>query len=275
MAFSRGPQTVSLFKMGGISLGIHLVLIVLLSLNPWPMIVKAQPTIYAVSLVSVPLPEPNVPEPNVPKPTPPPAPKEEIPKPVKKPKKDDIVEKVKKPSKKVEKPKEEKPKEEKVSLKHLQEALEEIRKKVALEEIQKRVSRRERTEERPTVTPPVTPPVTPLMTPPPTPSITSSKTSPRLESKLNEYYQKVWAKIKEEWTIPENLLKEMVDLETIIVLIIEKDGKIQRSWFEKKSGNDLYDQTAMRAIKKAEPFPPIPKELSEDTLEIGIRFYPD
>jgi TonB family protein len=274
MAFSRRPQTVSLFKMGGISFGIHLVLIVLLSLNPWPMIVKAQPTIYVVSLVSVPLPEPNVP-----KPTPPPAPKEESPKPVKKPKKDDIIEKVKKPSKKVEKPKEEKPKEEKVSLKHLQEALEEIRKKVALEEIQKRVSRRERTEERPPVippdTPPVTPPVTPLMTPPPTPSITSSKTSPRLESKLNEYYQKVWAKIKEEWTIPENLLKEMVDLETIIVLIIEKDGKIQRSWFEKKSGNDLYDQTAMRAIKKAEPFPPIPKELSEDTLEIGIRFYPD
>jgi outer membrane biosynthesis protein TonB len=32
---------------------------------------------------------------------------------------------------------------------------------------------------------------------------------------------------------------------------------------------------AMRAIKKAEPLPPIPKELGEDTLEIGIRFFPD
>jgi TonB family protein len=89
------------------------------------------------------------------------------------------------------------------------------------------------------------------------------------------YYSFVWAKIKGAWTIPENLLKEMVDLETIIVVIIDRDGKIQKFWFEKKSGNALYDQSAMRAIKKAEPLPPIPQELSEDTLEIGIRFFPD
>jgi TonB family protein len=85
----------------------------------------------------------------------------------------------------------------------------------------------------------------------------------------------LWAKIKEAWTIPENLLKERVDLEAIVVIIIERDGKIKKSWFEKKSGNALYDQMAMRAIKKAEPLPPIPKELSENTLEIGIRFFPD
>jgi len=125
------------------------------------------------------------------------------------------------------------------------------------------VARREKTEER---TPVVSPPV---------PMISSAKTSPSMESKLNEYYSMIWAKIKEAWTIPENLLKEMVDLETIIVIIIERDGKIQKSWFEKKSGNALYDQMAMRAIKKAEPLPPIPKEFNEKTLEIGIRFFPD
>jgi TonB family protein len=87
----------------------------------------------------------------------------------------------------------------------------------------------------------------------------------------------IWTKIKKAWTIPENLLKEKerVDLETIIVVIIERDGKIQKYWFEKKSGNDLYDQTAVRAIKKAEPLPPVPNELSESRLEVGIRFFPD
>jgi colicin import membrane protein len=85
----------------------------------------------------------------------------------------------------------------------------------------------------------------------------------------------IWAKIKEGWTLPENLPKEKADLEAIIIVVIEKGGKIQKSWFEKKSGNALYDQMAMRAIKKAEPLPPIPKELSEDSLEIGIRFYPE
>jgi len=141
-------------------------------------------------------------------------------------------------------------------MKRLQEALDEIRKKAALDEIRKRVARKEREEDRSTAIP-------------------SAKTSLEMESKLNEYYSLVWAKIKGAWTIPENLLKEMVDLETIIVLIIEPNGKVQKIWFEKKSGNALYDQSAIRAIKKAEPLPPIPKEWSDDTLEIGIRFFPD
>jgi TonB family protein len=92
---------------------------------------------------------------------------------------------------------------------------------------------------------------------------------------LNEYYGQIWAKIKSSWTIPENLLKESVDLETIIVIIVEKEGKVQKSWFEKKSGNAIYDQMAMRAIIKADPLPHIPKELNQERLEIGIRFTPD
>lgn len=95
------------------------------------------------------------------------------------------------------------------------------------------------------------------------------------DSRLSEYYGRIWAKIKEEWTLPEDLPKEKADLETVIVVIIDKDGKIQKSWFEKKSGNALYDQMAMRAIKKAEPLPPIPKEFGDEPFEVGIRFHPE
>ena len=243
MAVPRRPGDDYFLIMVGVSLILHIALVVFLNLNPWPTIIKVRPAAYMVTLMPV-----SIPEPQIPKTPLPPLPKEEKikpvekVKPVEKPKKDDIVEKVKKP-----------PKE---SMKRLQEALDEIRKKAALDEIRKRVARKEREEERPTAIP-------------------SAKTSLEMESKLNEYYSLVWAKIKGTWTIPENLLKEMVDLETIIVLIIERNGKIQKFWFEKKSGNALYDQSAMRAIKKAEPLPPIPKELGEDTLEIGIRFFPD
>jgi outer membrane biosynthesis protein TonB len=252
MAFPRRPNTVGLLKTSGVSLGLHIAMVVLLSLNPLPTIIKVHPTAYTVTLIPISLREPEIQKTDSV-----PAPKEESPKPIEKmkpiekPKKEDIVEKIKKPQK------------EKESLKHLQEAIEEIRKKAALDEIQKRVAGRERREERPTV---ISPNV---------PLISSIKTSPGLDSKLNEYYSMIWAKIKEAWTIPENLLKETVDLETIIVLIIGRDGKIQKWWFEKKSGNALYDQMAMRAIKKAEPLPPIPKEFSENTLEIGIRFIPE
>ena len=96
-----------------------------------------------------------------------------------------------------------------------------------------------------------------------------------VDAKLNEYYSTIWAKIKKEWSLPENLPKGRSDLEAIIVLVIDKDGKVQKTSFEKRSGNGLYDQMAMRAIRKAEPFPPIPKELGDNTFEIGIRFYPE
>jgi colicin import membrane protein len=239
--------------MSGVSFVLHIALVLFLSLNPWPTIVKARPEAYTVTLMPIPLQEPE-------KTSSLPVIKEEIPKPVEKPKKDDIIEKIKKTLIKkeiVEK--------EKVSLKHLQEAIEEIRKKAALDEIQKKVSRREKVEERPVV----------ALTNPPSPSISSLKSPPERESKLNEYYGMIWVKIKEMWTIPENLLKEMADWETVVVITINRDGKIREMWVEKRSGNAFYDQMAMRAIKKAEPLPPIPKEFGENTLEIGIRFLPD
>jgi len=206
MALPKRPGIDRFLKMVGVSLVIHIALVVFLNFNPWPMIIKVRPTAYTVTLMPV-----SIPEPEIPKTPLPPVPKEEKIKPVEKvkpiekPKKDDIIEKVKKKER------------DKESLKRLQEALDEVRKKAALDEIRKRVARKEREEERST-------------------AILSAKTSLEMESKWNEYYSLIWAKVKGAWTIPENLLKEkeMVDLEAIIVLIIERDGKIQKFWFEKK-----------------------------------------
>jgi TonB family protein len=121
----------------------------------------------------------------------------------------------------------------------------------------------EKTEERP----PVTPPIVPVTA--------TAQTGPGADEKMKEYYSRIWAKIKGAWTIPENLSKEVVDLEAILVVIIERDGAIRKWWFEKKSGHAAYDQTVIRAIMKADPLPPIPKDLSENTIEIGLRFSPD
>ncbi len=210
--------------------------------------------------------------------------------------------------------KEEKPKEEKGPNRSLQEAIEDIHKKVALDAIQKKVAQREAREkssgEGGTTARPYQGPI-----------ISSSGNVPgsgpgtgtgpgggtgtgsgsgtgtgtgvgsgsgsggvpwgsrlggsSLDSRLSEYYDRIWTKIKEEWTLPQDLPKGKTDFETIIVIIVERDGKIQKSWFEKRSGNSLYDQMAMRAIKKAEPLPPIPKEFGDETFEIGIRFHPE
>jgi colicin import membrane protein len=44
--------------------------------------------------------------------------------------------------------------------------------------------------------------------------------------------------------------------------------------FEKRSGNHYLDDSAMRAIKKANPLPPLPDVFRDEYLEIGIRFLP-
>jgi TonB family protein len=184
------------------------------------------------------------------------------------------------------------------SSRSLQEALEEIRKKAALDKIQKRVAGREELEKGSTTSPSqgsiVSSSRSSTGSGPGVGTGTGSGTgtgtggsptgspwgspfggSSALQSKLDEYYSTIWERIKKEWTLPGDLTKGKAELETIIIIVIERDGKIQKSWFEKRSGNALYDQSAMRAIKKADPLPPIPKEFSDNTSEIGIRFYPE
>jgi TonB family protein len=184
------------------------------------------------------------------------------------------------------------------SYKHLEEALEEINRKAALDRIQKRVALRAKSERGTAEESGATRLSQESVTSSsgtgagsgsgtgtgsgsvgsPTggsPWGSLSGGSSAFESKLNDYYNMVWAKIKKEWTLPGDLPKGGKNLETIIVVVIERDGKIQKSWFEKKSGNSQYDQMAMRAIKKAEPLPAIPREFSDETFEVGIRFHPE
>jgi hypothetical protein len=54
----RRPDIDHLLKMGGVSLAIHIVLVIFLSLNPWDTIIKVQPTAYTVNLVPISVPEP-------------------------------------------------------------------------------------------------------------------------------------------------------------------------------------------------------------------------
>jgi TolA protein len=184
------------------------------------------------------------------------------------------------------------------SYKHLQEALEEINKKAALDRIQKKVALRARSERgtaeesgatRLSQSPVSSSSGTEAGSGSGTGTGSGSVGSPTggspwgslsggsaaFESKLNDYYNMIWAKIKKEWTLPGDLPKGGTNLETVIVVVIDRDGKIQKSWFEKKSGNSKYDQMAMRAIKKAEPLPAIPREFSDETFEVGIRFHPE
>lgn len=89
--------------------------------------------------------------------------------------------------------------------------------------------------------------------------------------KMQVYYSIVWAKIKEHWAWPEGMLTND-NLEAVLAAIIRKDGTLGDIEFEQRSGNQFFDESAEKAVKKAAPFPVLPEWLDEKFIELGIRF---
>jgi len=79
------------------------------------------------------------------------------------------------------------------------------------------------------------------------------------------YYSMITQKVWEQWTYPD--LKAS-GLEVIILIKIDKHGRIVFQEVEKSSGDLLFDRSAIKALSKASPLPPPPQE-----MEIGVRFY--
>lgn len=89
----------------------------------------------------------------------------------------------------------------------------------------------------------------------------------------NEYISVIWAKIQKNWKLPPSLMPKG-NIETIIAVRIARSGGLEYVDFEKRSGNRYFDDAALKAVKKSSPFPPFPGRLTDDNIEIGIRFHP-
>ena len=63
------------------------------------------------------------------------------------------------------------------------------------------------------------------------------------------------------------------NIETIIDVKISRSGALENMGFEKRSGNRYFDDSALRAVKKSSPFPPLPYWIMDKSIEIGIRFH--
>ncbi|MCK5098300.1 MAG: TonB C-terminal domain-containing protein, partial [Desulfobacteraceae bacterium] len=94
------------------------------------------------------------------------------------------------------------------------------------------------------------------------------------------YHGVLAATIQQNWVFNERLAKlsklskNEKKLEVRVVIKIMKNGDLGDIWTETKSGNNFLDKSAVRAIKKAAPFPPLPKEFQRSSYEIGLIFSP-
>jgi colicin import membrane protein len=91
-------------------------------------------------------------------------------------------------------------------------------------------------------------------------------------AKTHEYYALIWSRIKGQWALPPGILPRE-NIEAIIQAQISRNGTIANVSFEKRSGNRYFDESALKAIKKASPFPPFPAWMRDSSIDVGIRFY--
>jgi protein TonB len=84
------------------------------------------------------------------------------------------------------------------------------------------------------------------------------------------YVQVVQQKIARYWEPPPELSASGAAV--IVWFRIEKDGSVNTSYVEEPSGSIEFDTSALRALERAEPLPPLPEEYPGDYLVFHLRF---
>ncbi|MBW1710352.1 MAG: TonB C-terminal domain-containing protein [Deltaproteobacteria bacterium] len=102
-------------------------------------------------------------------------------------------------------------------------------------------------------------------------------TGPRseLDVKLGEWLIVIHNVINANWNMPPaGLLRKKGPLEAVYIIQISQSGTIVRGWFERKSGDKYFDQSAEKAVARSNPLPPLPENFKGQNFEVGLRFTP-
>jgi len=94
-----------------------------------------------------------------------------------------------------------------------------------------------------------------------------------LDIKFKGYYNQILDSVQKAWVAPEGLSRGKNLLVVVMSVQIRKDGRVDKVWIEESSGNSYFDETARRAVAKAQPFPPPPEVSDNGLFEFGLRFH--
>lgn len=89
---------------------------------------------------------------------------------------------------------------------------------------------------------------------------------------MTAYYGAMWSRIKAKWAFPGGLLHGN-DLVAVVHVRIMRNGATESVSLEKGSANAFFNESAVKAVKKASPFPPFPAGIRDASIEVGIRFH--
>ncbi|MBN2620398.1 TonB C-terminal domain-containing protein [candidate division WOR-3 bacterium] len=84
------------------------------------------------------------------------------------------------------------------------------------------------------------------------------------------YLNILLTKIQKNWDNP--FKGKDVVLKSIVYFEVDQKGTINNVRLEENSGNDLYNETTIRAITLTKKLPPLPQEFSDDYLKVHLEF---
>lgn len=88
------------------------------------------------------------------------------------------------------------------------------------------------------------------------------------EVDFGPYMSKMQREIKANWNPPNIKTTKHV----VLLYKINKDGTVPKSEILKSSGSKKMDASALEALNKSAPFPPLPKKFKGDNIDIQFTF---
>jgi colicin import membrane protein len=87
------------------------------------------------------------------------------------------------------------------------------------------------------------------------------------------YQQNIAYRVEKNWAFSKQLAGGRTDLMVELAFTIMPTGEIKDIWFDKRSGNSYFDDSAKKAVLKSNPLPPLPKGHLRP-ITVGLRFTP-
>ena len=84
------------------------------------------------------------------------------------------------------------------------------------------------------------------------------------------YLNILLSKIGQNWNNP--FRNQDVVLKNVVYFEVDKDGKISNIRLEDDSGDEIYNESTMRAVALAKKLPPLPQEFVTDYLKVHLEF---
>lgn len=92
---------------------------------------------------------------------------------------------------------------------------------------------------------------------------------------IDIYRMEIAWRVQKNWAFSESLAGSEKNLVVELAFTVLPNGEIRDIWYDKRSGNRYLDESAKRAVLKANPVGPHPKGINKSVVTVGLRFTPE